>query len=212
MRYFSYNDYEDYADDIKMKKSSSLKEKSSKYKIINEGDLRTVNNDACINAKNIIETKDEIVKKLMNKENVVKFLTEYFNFKIDVSNENLKMCLDAIKFDKMEDFPQKNFILYKLTNEGKYFYFEHIEKIDYNIPYKMFNISMNIIDYWVKQKKQDNKYPIVFPIIIYTGDEKWDLAKNQNKFKIRCTTYKKNGINLAYNIIDIKNNKYKFIK
>lgn len=127
--------------------------------------------------------------------------------------ENLKLCTNIIKInDCKESFDNTNFILYKLSNEQKYFYIEHINKLDYNIAYKMFVVSMKIIENWSKEKKLKSKYPIVFPIVIYSGEEEWDIVKNQNRLKIRYTTYERSSINLAYNIVNIKDIKFKFTK
>ena len=105
-----------------------------------------------------------------------------------------------------------NSLYNKLSNEQKYFYIEHINKLDYNIAYKMFVVSMKIIENWSKEKKLKSKYPIVFPIVIYSGEEEWDIVKNQNRLKIRYTTYERSSINLAYNIVNIKDIKFKFTK
>ena len=49
-----------------------------------------------------------------------------------------------------------------------------------------------------KEKKVNERYPIIFPIIIYTGKEKWGKSYNE----IRYVKVLKNGMYFAYNIID----------
>ena len=59
---------------------------------------------------------------------------------------------------------------------------------------------MNFIEKWKKENKRYIKTPIIIPIVIYTGKEKWNI---NTKNKIRYTSFEENRTNLAYNIIDI---------
>ncbi|CDB31804.1 putative uncharacterized protein [Clostridium sp. CAG:575] len=218
MRYFSFNDYEDYTNKKRGGNIQKLEDKTVKYKLIEtENYVRT--NKISRNINNVSneikgsEDDDEVIKILKDKANLIKFLYTVFNFKTKILAENLKLCTNIIKInDCKESFDNTNFILYKLSNEQKYFYIEHINKLDYNIAYKMFVVSMKIIENWSKEKKLKSKYPIVFPIVIYSGEEEWDIVKNQNRLKIRYTTYERSSINLAYNIVNIKDIKFKFTK
>ena len=68
----------------------------------------------------------------------------------------------------------------------------------------MFEHSINIIKRWIKEEKAEQKrYPIVIPIVIYTGSEKWKYIKSINHNKINYITYENNKINFSYNMIDI---------
>ena len=208
MRYFSFNDYEDYTNKKRGGNIQKLEDKTVKYKLIEtENYVRT--NKISRNINNVSneikgsEDDDEVIKILKDKENLRNFLCTSFNIKTNILIEDLKLCTNTIKINDYKDmFYNTNFILYKLSNEQKYFYIEHINKIDYNIAYKMFVVSM----------KLKSKYPIVFPIVIYSGEEEWDIVKNQNRLKIRYTTYERSSINLAYNIVNIKDIKFKFTK
>ena len=218
MRYFSFNDYEDYTNKKGGGNIQKLEDTTAKYKLIEaENYVRT--NKISKNINNVSneikgsEDDDEVIKILKDKENLRNFLCTSFNIKTNILIEDLKLCTNTIKISDYKDmFYNTNFILYKLSNEQKYFYIEHINKIDYNIAYKMFVVSMKIIENWSKEKKLKSKYPIVFPIVIYSGEEEWDIVKNQNRLKIRYTTYERSSINLAYNIVNIKNIKFKFTK
>ena len=48
-------------------------------------------------------------------------------------------------------------------------------------------------------KNKESNYPIIYPIIIYLGDEEWDIKIQR---KLKSTEIKSNGIFLSYNIID----------
>ena len=61
---------------------------------------------------------------------------------------------------------------------------------------------------WIKAKKtgKETQYPIVIPIVLYTGRNKWSVVTNFADTQIKETTYGSNYIHLSYNLIDI--NKY----
>ena len=71
----------------------------------------------------------------------------------------------------------------------------------------MFEYSLNIINKWnIEEKKQYKRYPIVIPIVIYIGKEKWNnITNSQIHNKINYITYKDNRINFSYNFININN-------
>ncbi len=48
------------------------------------------------------------------------------------------------------------------------------------MPYRILNYCIDIIQEWKKSNKinQNTRYPIIVPIIIYTGNEKWKIPKN----------------------------------
>lgn len=205
MKYFSYNDYEDYTNNKELSDFFMLEEKKMGYKI-NETKNELVNID------NLVQN-DEIIEKLKDKSEVIRLLYYCFHSKLQIKEDNLKLCKNFIKIQDYEhQKTNQNYILYKIIKEEKYFYFEHISKIDYKIPYKMFNIAMDIIKNWNDGKKENKKYPIVFPIVIYTGKEKWNNESDKNNLKIKYITYKKNSINLSYNIIDYNRMKFNFTK
>ena len=45
---------------------------------------------------------------------------------------------------------------------------------------------------------------LVIPIIIYTGDKKWNAKKDFKDLRLTYSSFKNSRINLAYNIIDLK--------
>ena len=70
-----------------------------------------------------------------------------------------------------------------------------------NLIYKIFNLAMEIINYWNNNMmKKSLRYPIVIPIVIYTGNEDWQENYDFSKY----INYENNGIYLHYNLIKAK--------
>ena len=68
-------------------------------------------------------------------------------------------------------------IIYKVKNKNVFFLIEHQSTVDYSIVYRMMEYSIEIMRAIIKNKenkRKEFKYPLIIPIIIYTGDKKWD--------------------------------------
>ena len=96
-------------------------------------------------------------------------------------------------------------IVYKMKDIDIYFLIEHQSTVDYNMPYRILNYCIDIIQEWKREQKGKKiyRYPIVVPIVVYTGKTKWSVSKNYKDQQLKITTYEKYRIDLAYNLIDI---------
>ena len=184
MKYYSYNDYMDYTWGTNNKKQKIVEEDGENYrhkKYTNIKDKET----------------DEIIKLLKNKHNLNQFLQDFFNFTNLEKMKNIKICNNNID-------DENNSLIYKFENNSMYIFIKTINKIDANITYKMFEDSLKIIEKWNEcLNKENKKYPIVIPIVIYTGDEEWKSSYNKRAQKINYIEYEKNRINFSYNLIDV---------
>ena len=187
MLYFSYNDFMDYTENGEINKIVNVEEKIENYELKNVDQI-TYN------------IKNKLIEILKNKFDLRKFLKEFFNFSEIGDIENL-VYYNNMKF--IVDKEINNSIVYKIKDKEIFIFIKVIEKIDVNISYKMFESSLNIIKKWNKEEKKENKrYPIVVPIVIYIGREKW--KKNNNVYnKINYIKYDSNRINFSYNMINV---------
>lgn len=187
MYYFSYNDYADCMENEEIEKILKVEEEIEKYE-----------------AKNGVYKKcnqNNIIKELKEKKNLIKFLNNKFN--IDYIN------IDDLYYYNLEENifnkDNSNIILSKITNKEMFILIKVIDKVDNNIPYKIFENCIKVIELWEKNEKQKNKrYPIVIPIVIYVGNEEWNIDNKLSK-KFNYTTFKDNIINFSFNFIKIKN-------
>ena len=96
-------------------------------------------------------------------------------------------------------------IVYKYKDRNIFFLIEHQTKIDYSMPYRILEYEMAIMRSAVEIKKlktKEYKLPLVVPIVLYTGKQKWDskqyIEESQEKLydvKIKVGNYNLVDIN-----------------
>ena len=112
--------------------------------------------------RDVLSIKEEalsLICKSMKKE--VKEEIELFNSRFITSKYK----------DKESD------IVYKIKDRNIFFIIEHQSTIDYSMPYRMMQYTIEIMRLIVDEKenkKKNYKYPLIIPIIIYTGESTWD--------------------------------------
>ena len=78
-------------------------------------------------------------------------------------------------------------IIYKLNNKQIFFLIEYLPKVDYIMPFRILDYEVNIISQNLEFKKikRNSKLPMVIPIILYDGLDKFkiDKCEYQKKFK-----------------------------
>lgn len=182
MYYFSYNNYMDYTNNKKLeniKKINYLEEEKENY-------IRT---DEILEKEQI-----KIKESLKNKSKILKFLNSYLKLSDPIEKNNLEDCSNIIQKEK-ESF------LYKINGKEIYIFIKISNTKDNNLIYKIFNLAMKIINYWNNNMmKKSLRYPIVIPIVVYTGKEDW----KENYDFSRYINYENNGIYLHYNLIKAK--------
>ncbi len=189
MRYFSYNDYMDCTENGEINEIKRVEEKIAKYEFKN-------------GTKTTYNIKNKIIETLKNKNCLKMFMEEFFYFSEIDEIENIVYCNDV----KTITDKQNNNIICKIEDKEMFILIKVIDKIDSNITYKMFENSINIIKRWNEEEKIESKrFPIVIPIVIYIGKQKWKPNYCNNYGKINYTTCEKNRINFSYNIIEINN-------
>ena len=98
-------------------------------------------------------------------------------------------------------------IVYKKKCEDIFFLIEHQSKIDYSMPYRLLNYSIEIIRSNVIKEKLKNKeyqFPVVYPIVLYTGKQKWNAKKFFEESQAKQPGVKNYPFTF-YNIVDINN-------
>ncbi len=140
-----------------------------------------------INSQNKIKSIEKQEKIQYTKEEIINIINKFFKIK----NLNIK---------KLKIYDKKENKILKIKKKQIYFLVKIQQKPNYNISYIILTECINFIEKWKKENKNYKKTPIIIPIVIYTGKEKWNINR---KNKIRYTSFEENRTNLAYNIIDI---------
>lgn len=198
MRYFSYNDYMDYKGNIDMNNYGRVEEEKAEY-ILEDGE---------------INSQFEIIEILKNIEDLQDFLNEFVwadepikQNDITYYNANQTTQENQIMYyDENENFEKSNYenmITCKIKSKEIFVIIKELHEIDLNIIYKMLEYSLKIIKGCEQNMLQNVRNPIVIPIVIYTGNKKWNTSNYQLKQKINYIEFKSNSINFAYNLIKI---------
>lgn len=196
MIYFSYNDYSDCMENGKIDEIKKVEEKVAKYELKN-GKIKKTEND------------NNVIKILKEKYELKKFLNEFL--KLDLSQLGNSPLIKYYNYTKtILDKEKESTLIAKIEEKQIFILVKEINEIDTNISYKMFEHTFNIIKRWNEEEKKENKRnPIVIPIVIYTGKEKWKDFNNLYSRSINYTTWKENEIKFFYNMIQVNELKLK---
>ena len=139
---------------------------------------------------------------LDQKEEAVKFI-----------NKTLKLNIKKEEIEKYNSsFISKTFqnkeadIVYKIKDKNIFFLIEHQSKIDYSMLFRLLEYEVAIIRSAIDKSKIKNKsykIPLVMPIVLYTGKQKWNANKylEKSQEKIQCLNIKIGN----YSLVDINN-------
>lgn len=153
--------------------------------------------------KYILDKKhDKMFKEILhNKEEMKQFIKEFilcdFNGKLELQNGEY---ITKSGNEKLVD------ILYRVKEEDIYFLIEHQTKIDYNMPFRMLEYSIEISRRAIKNMSkyhEEYKYPLILPIVIYTGNRKWSVSTKYSDKVAKIPGNYIKGIDIEYKVIDI---------
>ena len=179
-------------------------------RVAEEGE--TYNLEVKTQEKNKDKKHDKLVKTILkNPEEMAKIINEFLEPSVEVKSEKLAKYTNSYITQKYKS--KEADIVYKLKNEEVFFLVEHQSTIDKKMPYRILNYCVDIMQEWVKSKKmkRQTKYPIVVPIIIYTGIEKWRIPKNFKDVQLSNQVFGDFKIDLYYNLIEINKLSKKYL-
>lgn len=154
--------------------------------------------------KSVNQKHDKSFKDILaDEKEMAKFLNQFIG--IEVKSEELEEQKNNYinkQFEKRESD-----IIYKIKNKEIYILVEHQSKVDKRMPRRIFEYCMGIMMELEKsQKKDDGSNPLIIPIVIYTGLNRWNVKTNFLDTQKTYDGYQEYKINLKYKLIDI--NKY----
>ena len=191
---FTYCDYLKYKLFEKMQKAknTTLHEQKEKYERLEQQENR-VNNE-----------HDKVFRKILSdKIEVAKFLNE--QLKINLKPEDIEQYNSSYINTLMQN--EEADVVYKLKSKNEFFLIEHQSKVDYRMPFRILKYEMAIVESAIDEKeckKKDYLYPRVNAIVLYTGKQKWNVAKTFNEAQVPSILEK--AIEFAkYILVDINN-------
>lgn len=193
MEVFTYRDYIKCIHTLRLNAVFGLAEDDEKYNL-----------EIGKQKKKVTNVQDKIMKKILkNKREVVNIINDFIGIREKIKEEDLVKYTNSYVTKKYK--AREGNIIYKLKNKDIFFLIEHQSSNDNNILFKMLNYCVDIIYDWnssVKIKKEI-KYPIVVPIVIYTGTDKWNISDNFTDMQISDYIFKNYKIDFKYNLIEI---------
>ena len=201
---FTYADYLKYCNNWKYQETEekfiSVREDSVEYILDNK---KIAENER----KKGDKKHDKIFKDILqNKKEMSQFLNNFIEYKIspdNLENYNPNYITKNFKYKQID-------ILYKIKGKQIYILIEHQTKVDYTMPYRILNYCIEIIRGAVEENMDNNKatykYPIIMPIVLYTGNQNWTapISFVESQVEDKNTNFK--AIDIKYKLIDI--NKY----
>lgn len=128
----------------------------------------------------IYQVHDKSIRKiLLNKKEAVIFINQALrleNTKNEIKEEEIELYnnqyVTKIYNNRISD------IVYKIKNKNVYFLIEHQLRIDYSMALRIAEYIVAILGIGSQKRKNKNMIiPLVIPIVLYTGEKKWDAKE-----------------------------------
>lgn len=189
MKVFTYSQYIKCIHTLRLNAVLQLAEESAEYHLNNAE--KTYSHDKLL--KNILQDKKEAEE----------FINQFIEPREEVKAENLIRYTNSYITKKYKS--KEADLVYKLKNQEVFFLIEHQSTIDNSMPYRMLNYCLDIMREWSRNRKikRNTRYPIIVPIVIYTGNQKWKFSKNFKEKQIGNYVFERYKIDLEYNFVDI---------
>lgn len=190
---FTYNDYITCIHTLHLNSASKLEEKDEEYNL-------EINTEKEIK-NNII---NEIIKKMLeNKDEIANIVNYFIGSKKQIKGNDIEkynIGLSARKYNL-----ENENIIYKQKEKNIFYLIKHQQKLDRKMLYKMLNSCVDIIYSWNMQVRIKRKviYPIIVPIIIYTGIKKWNVSNVFKEVQLSDYRFENCKVNFKYNLIDV---------
>ena len=200
MKIFTYKNYIECIHKLRLNAVLQLAEEGIEYKL--ETKEKRENNNA----------HDKLIKTILtNRSEMAKIINTFLQPKEQIDENSLVKCNNSYITKKFRS--KEADIVYKLNNKDIYFLVEHQSKVDNTMPFRILNYCIDIIQEWSKNKKVKKltRYPIVVPIVIYTGESKWKVSINFKDKQIATNVFDRYKIDIEYNLIDINKLTEKFL-
>lgn len=147
---------------------------------------------------------DKIFKDIFqNKKEIARFISKFIKYEVKAGELEI---YNPNYITKRFEYQNAD-IVYKIKGKEIYFLIEHQTKVDYSMPYRIFKYSLEIIRSVVENNEISRisyRYPVVVPIVLYTGSQKWTANTSFAKSQIEGVNEKLKMINVEYKLVDVK--------
>lgn len=192
MKFVTYEQYRNYHKNTYLMRleDTGMEYKLEKnYKIYDEKEIKEIDKKHDKMFRNILSRKTEMAE----------FLNDFLSLKEKVKETEIIQCHTDLITSRYKD--RYSDIIYKLKEKPVYFLVEHQSTIDRNMPLRMWEYIGEIMR---REDRIQKVYPVVIPIIIYTGFKRWDLETNFRKLQYQARNYQSYQVDLEYNLIAVQ--------
>lgn len=169
-----------------------LNEKSEPYLIENSEEQKgkQINNrhDKCF--RDILSDKNEIIS----------LLKDFINPKNTIRAEEIEAYNTSFITSKYQN--READVVYKIKGKNAFILIEHQSRIDEKMPYRLLEYYTEILR---TTDEKSGRMPVVIPIIIYTGDEKWKTNGYISEKQEIIEGYEEGRLNIKYNLVQANN-------
>ncbi len=190
LKTFTYSQYIKCIHTYRLNAVMELAEEMTEYKLENR-------KEQCL--------QGELLKTILqNKEEVTRFINQFIEPREKIKQEDMVHYTTSSYITKRYRTKEAD-LIYKLKNKEIFFLLECQSKMDSKIDYKMLNYCLDIMREWTQNKKEKKitGYPIIVPILIYTGNKKWRVSKEKKAAFYEDYIFEGNSTNLEYNFVDM---------
>ena len=146
---------------------------------------------------------DKIFKETLdNKKEFIEFIKKYVIDEKEIQIEDSDIEKYNTKFITSNFKTKESDIIYKIKEKEVYFIVEHQSTIDNKMPERMLEYCLQLIIGKKRDIKINEKYPLICPIVLYTGRKKWDVPRSISEKQERYE-YIKELEYPKYNLVDI---------
>ena len=150
--------------------------------------------------KKINHIHDKTFRKILDdKKEFTIFINKIFNLEEKLEEKDIEKY--NRKFVSVDYTNQESDVIYKLKNKEIFILVEHQTKIDKKMPIRILKYELEII----RSRMDENnrlEFPIIIPIVLYTGKQRWNAKINYPSYNSELARYR--GLKkVEYNLVDI---------
>ena len=187
MEYFSIKNYYQYYKETNT--ISALKDVSETYKL-----------------EATHQYHDKIFREVLDdKKEFINFVTKYLPYdqkeneikETDIERYNARFITSSFTSKEAD-------IIYKIKEEDVFFIIEHQSTIDYRMAERILEYCVGLMNSVTKGKGIPESYPLICPIVLYTGKRKWNAPLTISEIQKDYYGLKRQEYP-RYNIVDVNN-------
>lgn len=156
--------------------------------------------------KNINHPHDKAIRNILaDKQEAAILINEVLELEGQVAVKPNELAEYKTDFVTEDYFNREIDIIYQdLTRKNIFYLIEHQSKVDYRMSMRLIEYYNEVIKNTYKNREPQKKYemPIIIPIVIYTGNGKWNAATSLRKEQVRGILPLELG---SYKVFDVNN-------